>query len=399
MTPSLQPAVSAAAPQYAASGPERLPAMRIMFLTRDLRFGGAQAQLVMLANALSKRGHAVDLVVFYPEGDFKDRLDERIAFLPLNKKGRWDVLSFFYQFRKVVSQRKPDVIYSFLITPNVISALHRLVSSSTPVVWGVRSALNEAPRDHASRLNYFLQRRLSRAADVIIANSNSGRETMRAQNFPVKKIQVVHNGFDLDRFRIDPAAGAAMRETWAVPPRACLVGFVGRLQPVKDPENFIQAAKRVAEKSADAHFVCVGGGQPGYIERLKSLADSLGLAGRFTWAGELAAMPAVYNALDILCSSSYTEGFPNVVGEAMACGVPCVVTDVGESSGIVGDLGITVAPRDPEALAGGLLAMIAQLPIDQAALRKRIADNFDREKMVAAVEGLLVETIEAANGK
>ena len=146
-------------------------------------------------------------------------------------------------------------------------------------------------------------------------------------------------------------------------------------------------------------FVCVGDGPEPYKSELFSLAHSLCLDDNLIWTGSRSDMPAVYNSLDIACSSSYGEGFPNVIGEAMACGIPCVVTDVGDSALIVGNTGIVVPARDYRELAAGILNMLARLNRHRSEIseqvRKRIVDNFDLEIMITntklALDNLLID--------
>jgi glycosyltransferase involved in cell wall biosynthesis len=134
----------------------------------------------------------------------------------------------------------------------------------------------------------------------------------------------------------------------------------------------------------------VGDGEEAYKKSLELSSRELGLSDRLIWAGFKKDMCSVFNALDVLCSASYGEGCPNVVGEAMACGVPCVVTNVGASAEIVGDLGIVVPSGDPKMLADGLLAMIERLPeIEPERLRSRIVENFSIEIMVDKTEKAL----------
>ncbi len=126
---------------------------------------------------------------------------------------------------------------------------------------------------------------------------------------------------------------------------------------MKDHQTFLRAATIFARSRADARFVCVGGGPAGYLRELRALAEQLGLTDKVLWPGFVNDMSSAYNALDICCSSSYGEGTSNAIAEAMACGVPCVVTDVGDSALLVGETGILVEPKNPEALAAGLTAM------------------------------------------
>ena len=134
-----------------------------------------------------------------------------------------------------------------------------------------------------------------------------------------------------------------MRLEWGIAECEKLIGQVGRLDPMKDHSTFLKAAALLAHERKDVRFVCVGEGPTGYRDELYSLAKTLGLASRLIWAGSRRDMPAVYNAFDVAVSSSrWGEGLPNVIAEAMACGVPCVVTDVGDSAFVVDKLGVVV---------------------------------------------------------
>ena len=150
---------------------------------------------------------------------------------------------------------------------------------------------------------------------------------------------VIPNGIDTSRFREMPGSGARLRALWGVRDDQILIGLVGRLDYMKDHPTFLRAAAKLTHHNDSVRFVCVGGGPISYAAQLKDLSSELGLHDRIVWAGDQDDMPSVYSALDLLVSSSSGEGFSNVIGEAMACGVPCVVTDVGDSALIVGETG------------------------------------------------------------
>ncbi|MHC5827541.1 MAG: glycosyltransferase, partial [Nostoc sp.] len=162
-----------------------------------------------------------------------------------------------------------------------------------------------------------------------------------------------------ERFQPNPEAGLQVRTEWRISKDTILIGLVGRLDPMKDHPTFLKAVALLCKEREDIRFVCVGMGSHEYAQELYQLAEELEVAEKVIWAGGRADMPDIYNALDINCSSSsYGEGFSNVIGEAMACGVPCVVTDVGDSAWIIGDTGIVVPPNNPEALKAGITSLI-----------------------------------------
>jgi glycosyltransferase involved in cell wall biosynthesis len=241
--------------------------------------------------------------------------------------------------------------------------------------------------DRLRRLSFRLERRLSGLPDRIIVNSDAGRAYLLKKGFPADKLVVVQNGIDTNCFRPDPEARRRVRTEWGVSEREILVGMVGRLDPVKDHTTFLRAAALVRIERPDVRFVCVGGGTKSNERKLRRLGEQLSLSGNIRWVGTRSDMTAVYNAFEIHVSSSRSEGFPNSVGEAMACAVPCVVTDAGDSALIVGDTGFVSAPLSPEALAANLMACLES---DRKALgikaRLRIEENWNTKQLAERTE-------------
>ena len=198
----------------------------------------------------------------------------------------------------------------------------------------------------------------------------------------------IPNGIDTEWFRSDPEARQRIRTEWGLTESEKLIGLVGRLDPMKDHPTFLRAAAMLSQERGDVRFVCVGDGPTDYRRELSALGKELGLTQRLIWAGVREDIPAVYNALDIVTSSSsYGEGFPNVVGEAMACEVPCVATDVGDSAWIVGETGVVVSPKDPEALAAGWKTSLARHGSEMALeARLRVEENFSVERLIEQTE-------------
>jgi glycosyltransferase involved in cell wall biosynthesis len=364
------------------------PPESILFLSRSLERGGAERQLVVLATALARRGHTVAVVVFYGGGALEAELAiAGVRCIPLNKRGRWDVLPFLFRLGKLLRAERPSLLLSYLSVPNLLATLLKPLLPETRLVWGVRaSRLDWACYDKLSYLSWWLECRLSRFADLIIANSRAGRDHAIASGFPADRIRVVANGIDTQRFRPDPAMREQVRGQWGILNNEILVGLVARLDPAKDHATFLRAAALVTQSRPDVRFVCVGDGAPVLLAEFVQLADSLGLAGRLIWAGARGDMAAVYSAMDIAVSSSRSEGFSNVIAEAMACEIPCVVTDVGDSAWLVEAPRQVVPASEPKALAEALLRLI-ELPDERRtelgrAARARITTEFGVEALV-----------------
>lgn len=329
------------------------------------------------------------MATFYPGGPLEQDLHEAgVPVRSMNKRGRWGVLGFLLRLARLVREERPDVLHGYLGVPNILAVLLKPLFPHVRVVWGVRASNMDLGRyEWLTRLSYKAERQLSRFADRIIANSYAGRDYAVANGFPKGKMVVVPNGIDTNRFHPAPEARRRVRAEWRISEDEKLIGLVGRLDPMKDHPTFLEAAALLARKRWDVHFICVGSGPAGYRRGLHALSKRLSLAERLIWAGARRDMPAVYSALDIATSSSsYGEGFPNVVGEAMSCGVPCVVTDVGDSAWIVGETGAVAPSGDPEALAACWMKIIDEPPEVQSQIgldsRRRIVYNFSLDRMI-----------------
>lgn len=363
---------------------------RLAFLIRSLDYGGAERHLLTLARALDKERFSLTVLYFYGGGRLEAELRASgVRMLSLGKRGRWDLLGFSWRFFGQLRALRPDILHSFLVEPNLLTVfLKPLLPSATRVVWGVRaSQVHFENYDRFSRLTFRLQCLLSRFADLIIFNSESGRAYHLAEGFPAAKSLVIPNGIDTEAFKPEPESGSSVRAELGVAPEALLVGCVGRLDPMKDHPTLLRAGAVVCRERADVRFVCVGDGPTGYQAELQRLAEELGIGEKVIWTGARSNMMALYNALDLLVSASFSEGFPNVIGEAMACGVPCVVTDTGDSALIVAETGKVVAPRDPASLAEAISSSLDERSADVSArVRRRILENFSVERMAAETE-------------
>lgn len=365
---------------------------RITFLARSLEIGGAETQLVALATRLQSGGRfAVSVVTFYPGGALEPLLrDAGVPLTTVDKRGRWDLARFGLRLVQCLRRQQPQVLHSYLGPPNLMAAACKPWLGGVRLVWGIRASDMDLSRyDWSWRAVFAAERLLSRIPDRVVANSAAGRDLVSAAGFPPGRIDVIPNGIDCERFRPDRASGAALRGKWLGDAGGPLIGIVARLDPMKDHETFLRAARVLSDAQPGARFVCVGGGPQPLASRLRAMAESLGLGDRVVWLGQRTDTPAVFNALDLATlSSAYGEGFPNAVGEAMASGVPCVVTDVGDAAEIVGNTGSVVPRRDAGALAAAWRSLSA-FPAKERdrrtlAARRRIVENYSVDAMVAA---------------
>ena len=357
---------------------------RVLFLVRSLDVGGAQRQLVELATGLHRAGWTITVVTFYGEAALEAPLKQAgVPIICLNKQGRWDVIPFMWRLVQTIRRHRPHIVHGSIDMCNVLLAIVRPFIKKARIAWSVAASdMDLRCYDRLARVEFRLGVLLSRFADLIICNSAAGRAYHIERGYRSDRMIVIPNGVDVERFKPDSAARSAVRTEWRVTAHEKLVGIVGRLDAMKDHRNFLNAAAQVVAVRQDVRFVCVGDGPGGYRKELLGLATRLGLDDRLIWAGERNDMWRVYNALDLAVSSSVSEGLPNVIAEAMSSGVPCVVTDVGDSAALVGDLGWICPSRDSAALAQGIVRALSALPADSILLRQRICAHYSAVALV-----------------
>lgn len=373
--------------------------MRILFLARSLGVGGAERQLIELATALHRRGHDVSVAVFYLGQPLETELERAgVVLHNLGKRGRWEIAGFLTRLLRLVRAMRPDILHSYLSVPNILSALSMPMVPSTAVVWGVRASNMQGEHyDWLTRLTERSNALLARCPDRIIVNSQTGFAHHARLGYPAPKMRVIENGIDTARFIRDSHLGRALRVRWGVPANDILIGLVGRLDPMKGHRLFFEAASRIATIRSDVRFVCVGSGNPGFTAELRRYADGFGLTDRMIWQEALPDPVPVYSALDGLCSASiFGEGFSNVVAEAMSCGVPCVVTDVGDSAHIVQCPRYVARSGDVTSLHTAMIALLKDIDrglVDRTALRDRILTEFSVGRLVTRTESVLAEAL------
>ena len=353
---------------------------RITFLIRDLGFAGAQRQLVALASGLDHSMLDVTVISFYG-GPLADELRTNgVPCITIGKKGRWDMFGFLWRILKALRASQPDILHTYLNESNLLGALLKPFLQRAKLVWGLRDSQTDAALfGWLGKLVFSLAKRLSHVPDLLIANSQSGADYYIAQGYPAARITVIPNGIDVQRFQPDSSKRATLRAEWGIPEGAFLFGLIGRISPMKDQ---LTALRALTKLPAHVHLLVMGKGDEGYLAEIKALATD-----RVHFSAPRSDMPAVYGALDaLLNSSAFGEGFSNVIGEAMACGLHCVGTQVGDTAMLIGETGSTAPPSNPEALAQAMHQVLAGNPHDP---RARIESQFTIPCMIRATAAAL----------
>lgn len=296
-------------------------------------------------------------------------------------------LTGLHRLLLLLRRTPPAVIQTWLYHADLLGLLGGLIAQA-PVIWNIRSSYHlglSAPVTKACAL-------LSRLPAAVVVNSKAGREIHAGLGYRPREWQWIPNGFDLDSFAPDQLARWSVRQELGLPNDALLIGMIARYDPQKDFPTFAEAAGLLLRGGPPATFLLAGDGITAENGELCQLLDAEGLLGTVRLLGRRHDVPRIMAALDVATLTSDGEGFPNVVGEAMACGVPCAVTNVGDSATIVGDTGRVVPRRDPAALAAAWRDLLALSPDDRRALgeraRSRIEANFGLDRIVLEYEVL-----------
>jgi glycosyltransferase involved in cell wall biosynthesis len=274
---------------------------------------------------------------------------------------------------------RPDVVQTWLYHADFAGLLAARLAGVPAVLWNIRCAdMDDAHRSTSLRMLQRILALLSPLPRAVVSNSRAGREAHERLGYRARAWHIIPNAVDTDLFRPDPEARAALLHELALPPSARLIGIVGRSHPMKDHATFLRAARKVASACPSTRYVLVGR-DIAASDELQQLAAAIG-QDRVVMTGERSDIARLLSGFDVAVSSSYSEGFPNVVVEAMACGTPVVVTDAGDSAAIVGDCGVVCPPRDPEALAAGIERVLGLSPAERTALvtsaRQRVLAHF-----------------------
>jgi glycosyltransferase involved in cell wall biosynthesis len=370
--------------------------VRVLLWIGTLETGGAERQFCVLGDGLLGEGVETVLCTMRPGGSNWDwfaarHADHLVPLHPRAPRGGFDRarqhLEAPVRLRATIRRFRPDVVYSALYLSDAVAWMSTR-RTGTPLAWSLRAS--DAPLNPKRAVPFQFCRAVSRTLPLAIANSHAGRDSHLQRGFRPARFEVVPNGIDTERFAPDSDAREDRRREWGVAPGQPVIGTVGRLDPVKGHDVLLRAARRVVAERPDARFVIVGDGAAPVRERLMRESARLGLEAHVVWAGHSPDPARLYPGFDVFCLPSLSEGFPNVVGEAMATGVGCVVTDVGDAPEIVGPTGRIVPPGDPAALAENLLWAAAQ-PSDRevAVRRRRIVDAFSITRMVSRTRELL----------
>lgn len=379
--------------------------MKIAHIITALRAEGAQVMLYKLLSRMEKSRFDSAIVTLSDRGPLAERFESLdIPVYAVNLKAELPTLTAVLRLLRKVREIRPDLIQGWMYHGNLAAQLTgSLLPYRVPVLWNIRGAhytlKNEKP---ATAATIWLGAKLSGLPAKIINNSEEsalGHE--KRLGYRSDRRVVIPNGFDTDIYSPSPSARASVRKEMNLPAGAVLISLIARYHPVKDHATFLEAASLLLKSHNHVHFVLIGEGVDTSNAQLREMLNQSDILPNVHLLGHRKDIARLSAAMDIVSLSSYCEGFPNAIGEAMACGVPCVATDVGDSALLVGDSGLIVPPSDPSALAGAWKELI-DMGIERRQMlgmiaRRRIVEKFSLDTIASQYETLYTELLSQTN--
>lgn len=369
--------------------------IRVTHIITGLSIGGAEKVLLRLLDTMDREGFDNRVISLTDLGPLSDGMRATGAHVSAMQflKGRSN-LAPLARLRAELRLQKPDLVQTWMYHADLIGGVMARASINAPVVWNLRQSTLDPRHSKKSTINTskacaYLS---SRVPHTIVCGSQAACEVHSKLGYDASKMLILRNGFNTQKYVPLADQRSAFRAQLNLPDDAILIGNPSRYDPQKDHQTFLQAATRVADEVANAHFVLCGDQITAQNDELMAALTKLGLCERVHLLGSLDAIIPYYAALDMLVlSSAYGEGAPNVLGEAMSMEIPCIATDIGDSADIVGDTGFIVPPREADALARAMVNLAQDPGARRArgqAARTRIEHFFPLATMVDRYEEL-----------
>lgn len=356
----------------------------ITHIITDLAPGGAETFLLRLISSLDCFCHHVISLTPLEDAHFADLFREKAASVTSLNISPKNLLSAYklFQLWKILKRQSPNLVQTWMYHGNILGGIFAKINK-IPLIWNIRNSSLDKETPEVLKLNtltnYLVKMgaRLSNSIpNAIIFCSYAAASLHQKWGYNEKKSLVIQNGIDPEQFFPQPQLKLILRKKLNIENAKNVIGFVGRFHTQKDIPNLLKAASLFLKQESNTHFVFCGNELTNENPLLNQWIKNEGVSDNCHLLGKIHDTYEIYNAFDISClTSSYGEAFPNVIAESMACGIPCVGTDVGDTRMIIGDQGITVPPKNPQVLAQAWKDLLTKQK-DPKTIRQRILDNF-----------------------
>lgn len=362
--------------------------MKVLHVITGLGQGGAEAMLIKLLEEM-KRSSACDQMVVSLTDSGVNGSKIRAIGITLKclemRQGNLPSLLKINKLRLIISQEKPDVVQTWLDHSDVFGGIaSKWADKSIPVFWNLRhSSPSVIHRKLSRKLLGAVHRILVNPIPTqILVNSKCGLHAHADAGYPLAKMVHIPNAFDTVEFNPGHRLGDILRKRFGnVAENTVVFGMAARYAPMKDHDNLLKAIRLIIRGQPNLVFYLCGQGIDQNNAALANKIEEYRLNECVALLGPQDRMNEYMNSLDyFVLSSAHGEGFPNVIGEAMACGKPCISTDVGDAAEIIGSTGWIVPPKNPEALAAAMSEAAREdagaKSCRQANCRQRIVDFY-----------------------
>lgn len=367
--------------------------IKLLLYIPELKQGGAERQLADLAIGLNKNYFSVTILANTVNNDFilDNNLNRRDIKITILKKS--NPFHYVLKLVNIFTNEKPDVVIAYLISAQIYALIVRIVSPKKfRLYFSKRDSIDyRAQRNLFYKLHSFLLRIFLSKVDLVLYNSQAGY--IIDNHIPVTKKMLIYNGINTDRFSPNYSARLELLKYLNLN-NVLLIGIVANFTSHKGYKYLIRAAKEIHQVHPYVQFIAIGDYETNIGKAMIELIKTYNLTSSFHVLGKCVNVEDFMAGFDVAVSSSITEGFSNSIAEAMSCAIPCVVTDVGDSSFIVADTGVVVKPFSSKSLEIGLLSLINQSKTCRTALgvkaRQRILNNFSTRIMITKIEKILL---------
>lgn len=377
--------------------------MRIIHIIVGLNVGGAELMLKRLVNSHANQSEFEHSVISLTEiGEIGSELkSEGVKVTALGMASAFGVLRAFLAIRNELNISRPDIVQTWMYHADLLGGLAAYSVGIRHVIWGIRTTEIKAGGSSLTRLIRRMCGVLSRWIPMkIVCAANAAKEVHERVGYSPYKMLVIPNGFAIERLVATPEQINMLRKHAGITPAHRVIGSIGRFNPVKDQHNFVKAAGILTKQHSNLRFLMIGRGLDRYNTQLVKWIEETGQADKFVLFGERSDIPVCLAVMDVFCMHSRTEGFPNVLGEAMAMAKPCVATDVGDASLLVGNAGVLVPPGSPSALADGIekLLSFSEVQLEEIGFsaQQKIYNNYTIDIARKRYESLYRELVDAS---
>lgn len=361
--------------------------MHILHIIISLDVGGAELMLSRLILEQKKASNNIHTVIsLRGNGLIADRLKENgVRVISLRMTSMLKVPLIIFKLMMILREIKPNVVQTWMYHADLIGGISAKLAGISNVIWGVRTtevALDGKPGIKLiQKVNAFLSKFIPK---YIVCAANASLASHTAIGYDSTKMLVIPNGFDIEKFQFNLEKRTQIRSHFKIDDSNLVIGSVGRFHTDKDQKNFIEAALSLCESYPNLRFMMVGRNVDFTNPEIFDWIGSSTYKDRFILCGQRSDVVDCMSAMDVFCLHSKTEGFPNVLGEAMTLGLPCISTNVGDAKVLLGDTGFLVESANTSELALAMKNMV-DLQTDErfklgSKAKSRILENFTMAK-------------------